>query len=1061
MYNAFYRFRSRFCGVGLLWGALLLPSFAWDYATYPNEVLESWEFNDAAGTPMKNVANSAGNATWNTDLFSTDGSGNLVIANAKWQRNRAAWFGELLPPGLFEVKWHFSSVDLNNSTATDNCGVMFNLSSRLDVQLYASGISNLALFVKGPDGRHVLRTFNERTISNLTVRAVYDTVQNTAVVYFKVGEEAEQQSETYPTYDYKLQYVKGEFHSDKMVGFDCIKIDYLTFTMLDIDSDRDGIYDQYDPDDDNDGYDDTEDAFPLDSTEWADEDGNGVGDHVQFDQSVLDEFYNKFGVILSPEEHDMLAKAVKPYIKEAWRTNAEARIESVRKADLALNIVDAKGHALSDAKVHVDLRKKKFLFGAALPVREVTGNRVFSGISTKRLHELILDFCDSVGAINAFKPRSHHWSEGLLPDFVQWAKDNELPVRGHLLMWPSKDGAHLPYTNPYDLQGALETTKADPSQENVDALRELVDFQIADWAGKFKVAQWDVLNEVTDGNCFSNFFGEHCIVDWFTNAADHVVDSSTGLFLNDYAIIANSRSIPSVQSKVARWKKTIEYLQANNAPLTGLGLQSHFGTYHVPPEEIYARLDEAAAYGLNLVATEFDFAGTIPDVDKVMRTTEVMMEYFSHSSVSQFVTWQFVNDVPQALIGADGIPHLHGLAWYYLTRMLWNTDTNLVADASGSASVRAFKGTYDITVTYGGKEYVSALDLDSNGTFTVTLPDVGLGDFREKWRFGDAKGTPLSQTSNSKGSAAWSSTAFSTDGRGNLVLQSDGGDQYDISAPIATLTDGKYEMKWRIVDLDLSRTEATNACGLAFSLGDLLEIRLYTTENNGIQLTSSDGRLLHSFGRTLKDLTIRVVYDLNTLSAEVYSRLGSAQEKFEGRFVLNSSGVADKISAQMLAANMGDGDYLKLDYLSLRWLSPDSLYDDWAGQFAVGGATNGLADPDGDHIPNLAEYALGSNPASPSGTASRLSQKFQTDANDHSFKIVYARRKDAASRGLTYRIVQSHDLTSNAWSNANPVVEGTAPLDSDFESVTNQVPVSGEMSPLFIRLEVTFSPRRP
>ncbi|PIQ77782.1 hypothetical protein COV82_02840 [Candidatus Peregrinibacteria bacterium CG11_big_fil_rev_8_21_14_0_20_46_8] len=50
-------------------------------------------------------------------------------------------------------------------------------------------------------------------------------------------------------------------------------------TKESIDSDGDGIGDNEDPDDDNDGVADTEDAFPLDATEIHDTDNNGIGDN--------------------------------------------------------------------------------------------------------------------------------------------------------------------------------------------------------------------------------------------------------------------------------------------------------------------------------------------------------------------------------------------------------------------------------------------------------------------------------------------------------------------------------------------------------------------------------------------------------------------------------------------------------------------------------------------------------------------------------------------------------------------------------------------------------------
>ncbi|MDB4602745.1 hypothetical protein OAH71_02415 [Euryarchaeota archaeon] len=49
------------------------------------------------------------------------------------------------------------------------------------------------------------------------------------------------------------------------------------------DTDFDGIPDIIDPDDDNDGYLDDLDAFPLDPNEWIDTDGDGIGNNVDTD----------------------------------------------------------------------------------------------------------------------------------------------------------------------------------------------------------------------------------------------------------------------------------------------------------------------------------------------------------------------------------------------------------------------------------------------------------------------------------------------------------------------------------------------------------------------------------------------------------------------------------------------------------------------------------------------------------------------------------------------------------------------------------------------------------
>ena len=49
------------------------------------------------------------------------------------------------------------------------------------------------------------------------------------------------------------------------------------------DIDKDGVPNNDDPDDDNDGVTDATDAFPLDPAEWADKDGDWIGDNLDAD----------------------------------------------------------------------------------------------------------------------------------------------------------------------------------------------------------------------------------------------------------------------------------------------------------------------------------------------------------------------------------------------------------------------------------------------------------------------------------------------------------------------------------------------------------------------------------------------------------------------------------------------------------------------------------------------------------------------------------------------------------------------------------------------------------
>ena len=64
--------------------------------------------------------------------------------------------------------------------------------------------------------------------------------------------------------------------------YDTNNINYYT-TLVIVDNDGDGLGDNADPDDDNDGVVDSSDAFPNDSNETKDTDRDGVGDNADFD----------------------------------------------------------------------------------------------------------------------------------------------------------------------------------------------------------------------------------------------------------------------------------------------------------------------------------------------------------------------------------------------------------------------------------------------------------------------------------------------------------------------------------------------------------------------------------------------------------------------------------------------------------------------------------------------------------------------------------------------------------------------------------------------------------
>jgi hypothetical protein len=126
----------------------------------------------------------------------------------------------------------------------------------------------------------------------------------------------------------------------------------------------------------------------------------------------------------------------------------------------------------------------------------------------------------------------------------------------------------------------------------------------------------------------------------------------------------------------------------------------------------------------------------------------------------------------------------------------------------------------------------------------------------------------------------------------------------------------------------------------------------------------------------------------------------------------------------------------------------DSIYTIWLADFpTLGTQTNFADDFEPDGLDNLLEYALGGNPTNDDAAAVLAAS---TDAGWLS--LVYGRRIDATSRGLTYTVLTGTNLVNGSISNVVPD-HGVSPVTNGFETVTNRISTAmGDQA--FMKLEV-------
>lgn len=389
----------------------------------------------------------------------------------------------------------------------------------------------------------------------------------------------------------------------------------------------------------------------------------------------------------------------------AWRMEAEARIEKIRKNDFTLCVVDAAGNPAPGVKIDVRLRRHAFGFGSAVDGSVLLGN----GADSERYREVIDRSFSRVVFENELKWQS--WESAsdarraVSMEAIEWFRKRGIAMRGHVLLWPSWQ--YLPES--------MRRLRGNPVGLRRLAL-ERVHGMVSLTRGRFH--DWDVVNEPYAHHDLMDVLGGGAMADWFQAA--HEADPEVRLFLNDYAGLAAGGMNTRHKD---HFEKTVRDLQERNAPIHGFGLQCHFGWSVTPPEAALAELDRWGKLGLEVQLTEFDIDTTDEEL-QADYTRDLLTLAFSHPSVTAIMTWGFWEGrhwrPDAALWRKDWSLKPNGKVWLDLTTRRWWTQATGVTDAKGGFHLRGFPGDYEVRIGRGPSESVR---LDANrSSITFTRP---------------------------------------------------------------------------------------------------------------------------------------------------------------------------------------------------------------------------------------------------------------------------------------------------------------------------------------------------
>jgi endo-1,4-beta-xylanase len=403
---------------------------------------------------------------------------------------------------------------------------------------------------------------------------------------------------------------------------------------------------------------------------------------------------------------------------DPWRAEAAARIEAIRKGDLVIEVYDDReDEAIEEVDVRVEQRGHAFPFGTALQAARLTARPAPEGQpDDNAAYRSIVERLFNAGSLEndtKWPPWEGDWGANFNQPqtlaALDWMRDRGLQIRGHVLVWPGWSNLPASITR---LRGTPDAATI-PARvlEHIDDVTR----RTAPYMG-----EWDVVNEPYANHDLMDLFGSGVMVDWFARARERLPEA--GLVLNDYDIVERHGAQRAHQD---HFEATARFLIENGAPITGLGIQGHFGASPTSMATVRRVLDRYAALGLPIRITEFD-VNTSDEALQADYTRDFLTLIFSHPAVNGFQMWGFwegAHWLPRgAMYRRDWSEKPNGEVFRVLTQEIWRTNAAGRTDDDGRFATRVFYGRYDVTVTWRGRTRAVSVDhVRRDGPTTVRI----------------------------------------------------------------------------------------------------------------------------------------------------------------------------------------------------------------------------------------------------------------------------------------------------------------------------------------------------
>lgn len=388
-------------------------------------------------------------------------------------------------------------------------------------------------------------------------------------------------------------------------------------------------------------------------------------------------------------------------LQGAWVDESEAAIERIRKADIAVIVLDEKDRAIQGAEVRITQRRHDFVIGFEAPADRYAEPgltdrpvyRCFNALSLERLTDWAVDTNDSV--LPSAKVMAS-WREAIDPIQTRFGR----------------------------------VVSADPAR-NADALgllegSDLRDVLLArcDYAMSMtpRVDTYDLYAELLDQDMIERKLGPGAVHQLFERARAHRPDAELNLRVRDAVSLGRGREVVQLAQR----------MEARQIHFDGVTIEQRFRGQVNPLSLRRILADSIGRLDRPVTLAGLEIGGSSA-VAASLNAETVLRLVFAQEGVEGFVfaglTQDDLIEPHAALIDAEGEPTPSGLVIDRLLRERWWSNLEITTDERGNAQARVFTGWHDVSAklpdgtVLSGRAYVPRSDRRKLIVLQVTKAD--------------------------------------------------------------------------------------------------------------------------------------------------------------------------------------------------------------------------------------------------------------------------------------------------------------------------------------------------